>query len=102
MAKKTFKEDINPAMNFISADTVKAKAEVEGGQEPGNETISELRKKAPEGFKLNPLYVETRSKRIQSLIQPSLYEKIKNRAIKEKTSVNEIINSVLLEAFRDE
>ena len=30
-----------------------------------------------EGYKLNPLYIENRSKRLQLLVQPSLYNKVK-------------------------
>lgn len=101
MAKKSFKEDINPAMNFISPESVKAK-EVETithNPDPGK-TISEIRKETPEGFKVNPLYIETRSKRVQILIQPSLYEKLKNQAKEEGVSVNEVINSILLEEYK--
>jgi len=82
---KSFKQDINPAMQFISSTVEKTKE----GTAPD----------PPEGFKKNPLYVETKSKRFQMLIQPSLYEKIKARANDEGKSVNEMIHSILEESF---
>lgn len=87
MPKKTFKENINPALNFISSESI-ARAE-----EP---------QKAPEGYKPNPLYIETKSKRLQLLIQPSLHEKLKKRASQESTSVNDLINTILQEALGEE
>lgn len=56
-----------------------------------------MREKAPEGYKLNPLYIETRSKRIHALLPPSLVESIKERAEKRGVSMNEIINEALSE-----
>lgn len=56
--------------------------------------------KPPEGFKVNPLYVETKSRRLQLLVQPSLYEKMKTRATAEGFSVNELVHSILEEALR--
>ena len=49
----------------------------------------------PEGYKINPFYVETRSKRLQVLMQPSLYEKLKAAAISKKRSVNDHIHTIL-------
>ena len=84
MTKKSFKEHINPAMNFISQE------------ESGREVVH---KKIPEGCKINPLYVETKSKRLQLLIQPSLHEKLKAEAAKKNTSVNDVVNQILNEAL---
>jgi predicted HicB family RNase H-like nuclease len=94
MAKKTFKNDINPAMGFISQESI----------EKVEETATEKKTpaKAPEGYKLNPLYIETKSKRLQLLIQPSTHEKLKNRAKAEGTSVNDLVNSILIEALSEE
>ena len=41
------------------------------------------------------MYIETKSKRVQSLVQPSVYEKIKSIAINKGISVNEAINEAL-------
>ena len=87
--KKSFKSDLNPALQFIS--TV--------AEEP---TTAEIRANAPEGFKPNPLYIETRSKRVQMLIQPSLYEKLKAKAERDGCSVNDTMHKILEEATREE
>lgn len=89
MAKKTFRESINPAMQFISTPTEET-------------TTAPAPAKAPEGYKLNPLYVETKSKRLQLLIQPSIYEKLKSKAQREGRSVNDTVNTILQEALREE
>lgn len=97
MAKKTFKDSINPAMNFISQESIdRAEGEIPataGAKRPD---------KAPEGYKLNPLYIETKSKRLQLLIQPSLHEKLKRKAQAEGTSVNDLVNSILQDALAEE
>lgn len=89
--KKSFKADlsINPAMQFIS---------------PQEETQSEttLPGKAPEGYKENPLYIEKKSKRVQLLMQPSLYEQIKANAQAEGNSINDYIHRTLQKAIKGE
>ena len=99
MTKKSFKDDLNPAMNFISQES---KKKVEKTSSEKIQKSTELRKQAPEGFKVNPLYIEKRSKRIQVLLQPSIYEKIKNKATAEGVSVNEIINNIFIDYFGEE
>lgn len=81
MAKKSFKE--NPALQFIST------ADEEQTEE-----------KAPEGYKLNPLYIETKSRRLQLVLQPSLYKRVKDRAKAGGLSVNEFIHNLLDEATK--
>lgn len=98
MAKKTFKENINPAMSFISQESID-RAE---GETTAKEEATKRPAKAPEGYKLNPLYIETKSKRLQLLIQPSLHEKLKARAKAEGTSVNDIVNTILQDALAEE
>ena len=88
MAKK--KDFKNPALNFISQESIDR---VEAPAPTG---------KAPEGYKLNPLYVETKSKRLQLLIQPSLHEKLKKKAQAEGTSVNDLVNGILQDALAEE
>lgn len=90
MAKKEFKN--NPALAFISKDSID-KAE---GQEE-SKPILKGKKEAPAGYKPNPEYIETKSKRVQILIQPSVHDKLKAIAKAENTSVNEIINIALRE-----
>lgn len=87
--KKSFKADLNPAMQFISTPT-------EDERETTTATAS-----TPEGYKVNPLYIEKRSKRLQLLVQPSLYDKIKAQADAEGCSVNDLIHRVLEDAVND-
>lgn len=60
----------NPALQFITKKT-------------------EQPKEAPDGYKLNPELVEKKSKRVQLVLKPSLYEKLKAAADKAGISVNE-------------
>ena len=92
--KKSFKADLNPAMQFISTP---AEETTTGAGEGVAST-----KDAPEGYKVNPLYIEKRSKRLQLLVQPSLYDKVKAQAETEGCSVNDYIHRVLDEALRGE
>jgi len=88
--KKSFKSDISPAMQFIS--------HVPEQQQLTDSAVLEETTQ-PAGFKKNPLYIETKSKRIQLLMQPSLHEKLKNRADSEGKSVNDLVHSILSESI---
>ena len=89
--KKSFKADLSPAMQFISTPIEETE---ERKSSPGTEN-------APEGYKVNPLYIEKRSKRLQLLVQPSLYDKIKAQADAESCSVNDFIHRVLEDAVKE-
>ena len=47
------------------------------------------------GYKIDPRFHETRSRRLQFLMQPSLYRKIKGLATATDTSVNDVIHTLL-------
>lgn len=83
----------NPAMNFISQESID---KVEGTQAPA--TTPTGGKKAPEGYRLNPEYIETRSKRVQLLVQPSLYAEVQAISTQLGISVNDFIHRALKEA----
>lgn len=87
---KSFKDNLNPAMRFISTPA----------EDQPTAPIKADRAEIPEGYKLNPLYIETKSKRLQLLVQPSLYEKVKAMAADQGTSVNELIHSILEDATK--
>ena len=87
MAKKSFKNNINPAMQFISQDSEDSVKEVAITSED-----------VP--MKLNPKYIETRSKQVTILTKPSLHKRLKEYAAEEMESVNEIINRAF-EEFLD-
>ena len=86
--KKSFKADLNPAMQFISTPT-------EDEREKTTATAP-----APEGYKVNPAYIEKKSRRLQLLMQPSLYDLLKTRAVEEGTSVNNLIHELLERAVK--
>ena len=93
MAKKTFKD--NPALQFISSVNEEREQETPTRAE-------QTTPKAPEGYKANPLYVEIKSRRLQLVLQPSLYDRVKARAKAEGLSVNEYVHKTLDEATREE
>lgn len=83
--KKTFRDDMNPTLQFITL--------------PEEETSTPSEEDAPEGYKVNPLYVEKKSRRLQLLLQPSLYRKLKRRADSEGESINNLVHLILEEAL---
>ena len=98
MSKKSF-TDANPAMAFIStakeqedfALTQPTKEELEAKLDP--KPLNKVSNGVP--MKKNPEYLETKSKRVQMLMQPSLYNSIKEEAEKEGISVNEMMHTIL-------
>lgn len=131
MAKKSFKSALNnPAMQFISvAEEVppvqveQPKKEIEkkqtaatpASQKSPKKTASKpaqtvapkmaqekAASKAPEGYKVNPMYVEVKSKRVQLVLQPSLFEKVKALAEKNGDSVNNTVHAILEQATAEE
>lgn len=90
MAKKSFKD--NPALQFIST----------AGQEEAKQAEKTSPAKAPEGYKPNPLYIEKKTKRVQLVLQPSLFDRVKATADAKKLSVNEFVHQLLEEATREE
>lgn len=111
--KKSFATQQNPALAFISAQEAAPQEAEDNNASATNDAKkaaeatqkNRLRIKtsgAPEGFKANPLFVETKSRRMQLLVQPSLYDAIKARATAEGTSVNELVHSILEAAIKGE
>ena len=74
MAKKDFTK--NPALQFISTPTETAPS----SSEP------------PVGYKIDPAFIETKSRRVQLLIQPSVFNAVDRIARKKGISRNEAIN----------
>ena len=79
----TAQKTINPALSFISQQP-------EAAQE-----------QAAAPIKINPLFVETKSRRLQVLMQPSLHARLKKLAYEKGISFNELLHSTL-EAYADE
>ncbi len=91
MAKKNFKTN-NPALQFISSAPE---------PEPQEAVAAVSSRKAPAGYKVNPFYVETKSKRLQFVVQPSLYDRVKAAAKENGLSINEFIHRTLDEATKE-
>lgn len=102
--KKNFTAQQNPALAFISAQEPESKAEEKPRyqqKEPDASNAASIKTTdAPEGFKANPLFVETKSRRMQLLVQPSLHNAIKAKAMAEGQSVNEFVHSILEAAIK--
>ena len=100
---KGFKQpkiEIAPELQFISKETIAA---VDGAEEAKVEApIPKGKEKPPEGYKLNPMYIEVKSKRVQLVLQPSLYTKVKAAADAAGISFNEFCHSLLEEATRED
>lgn len=92
-SKKSFKAALNPAAQFISIP--------ETQEEPTPSAAPERLKAsaAPEGYKVNPAYIEKKTRRLQLLMRPSLYDRVKARAEAEGQSVNEMIDTLLEDAL---
>lgn len=95
--KKSFVTDNdNPALAFISQESKDA---VDRGEDSRRADTS---LKAPEGYKINPLYIETKTKRVQLVWQPSLFEKVKAASRAEGISLNEYVHRVLRAAVGED
>ena len=103
MAKK---KDFTGAtsMQFISQETIDKvdQPEKKPSTRKKKTTTPKGTEKAPEGYKINPKYIETKSKRVQMLIQPSLHEKAKAVSNDLGISLNDFINRAIQEAVYNE
>lgn len=79
-AKKTFVEDLNPALAFIG--TQKTGAAPEMGADPDR-------------FVFQAQSRETKSRRLQLLVKPSTHAALKGQADRAGTSLNAYINAIL-------
>ena len=84
MAKKDFNNIPNATLDYFISDESKGKVDGKPKQ-----------KAQPKGYKPNPDFIETKSKRVQVLVQPSVYDKVKAKAEAKGISTNEAINEAL-------
>jgi len=106
MTKKSFKRS-EPALAFISgaeeekrppkakATSKPATKKATAPKSPKAKPTTKDRETAPEGYKIAPQYVELKTKRVQLLVQPSLYEAVKAKASSLGISTNEAISEAL-------
>ena len=100
--KKTFKRT-DPNLTFISgAEEEKRPPKAKPtskkdktSEHPKAKARTKDGEKAPEGYKLAPQYIELKTKRVQLLVQPSLYEAVKAKASSLGISTNEAISEAL-------
>lgn len=89
--KKDFKKaagaEAVTAMQFL--DTEEPEVE-ETKQEPDT---------PPKGYKINPKYIEVKSKRVQLVFRPSLYERLRAEAKRQGTSMNDLLHVILDKAL---
>lgn len=95
MAKKDFKGD-NPALAFITVPEEEPTAPAPTGTAPTLPTVEQAGK-PPKGYKLDPRYIETKSKRVQLLMQPSIADAAKKYATAQGLSMNELVALALKE-----
>ena len=92
MKKKSFMD--NPIMQFLSTAEKSHEAVQEKSVNISPEYLA-LIGNPPEGYKINPIYVETKKRRLQLVLKPSLYKKVKDKASQQGISVNEYVHRVL-------
>jgi predicted HicB family RNase H-like nuclease len=85
MSKKSFK-DSNPALQFIS---VASQEEEAANTDNTQNTLNT--------FNTSNLKKERKSKRLNLLLQPSVVEKVEKIATMKRTSLNDLINTLLKE-----
>jgi len=87
MAKKSFKDAPAAAAMFIS-EPAAAPAEPAAPAITGSTT-------PPQGYRVNHAFVETKSKRVQLLMQPTLHARIKDAAAAQGLSFNDYVHRIL-------
>lgn len=106
MSKKNFTDQLNQAQAewFISPET---KAKVDGTHTPEPAPEAQENGQTCLDPRENALIYdqktdhETKSKRVQLLLKPSIFEALKERAVNEHTSVNDLINTLLLNSLKE-
>ena len=96
MAKKKVIDESNPALQFITgSQNDAAQPSAEAMQPNVAAVISSAQTEVPTGYKLNPMFLEVKSKRVQLIMQPSLFERTKEAADRKGISLNEYVHRAL-------
>lgn len=88
---------IQGAEQNIEKTKVKAEAEAPKKTTPQAAREEEI----PDGYKLNPEYIEKRTRRVQIILQPSIYKAAKKIADKRKVSFNDLVHNLLEECVKN-
>ena len=92
--KKQF--STNPALQFISAG--EEEEQLHAVPDQGGSTLTGSA--PPAGYKPNPLYIEKKTKRIQLVMQPSVYQTAKAAADAAGVSFNEFVHKAIEAAIK--
>lgn len=102
MAKKSFMNKDNPAMQFISAPAAETETEAAvpvTAPAPAEEVMAEpAPRSGSKDIFIPPRSGEHKTKRAQLLMTPSLHEKVVKKAVSLNMSFNEFVN-LLLEKY---
>lgn len=100
MAKKSFMNADNPAMQFISEPLSMPSEEEPAKESPVEKPMEKTPEDNPQAskadaFDIAPKSAEHKSKRAQLLMTPSLHQKVCKKADSLNMSFNELVNLVL-------
>ena len=110
--KKNFSD--NPALQFISSADDEGAPDIPAAQAQAadagsverdpfdGKTLTQIMNEAPEGYKLNPLYVERRTRRVQLVFTQSSYDALKSMSRETGRSVNDMVNQAVEEFLQRE
>lgn len=87
----------SPAKQFISTGKDEQAAST-AADKPGRRVFKERETpEAPEGFYVNPMFIERKTRRIQLVLKPSVYDRAKAMAEAKGLSFNEYVHRALEE-----
>lgn len=97
LKKDLSKAEEHPAEMFITKPEEKAASAGAGAEGRKRRVYTGTRQtlEAPDGYKVNPLYIEKKTRRIQLILQPSIYERAKDMADALGLSFNEYVHRAL-------
>lgn len=96
MAKKSFKDIQGAAAMFISDPAPAVPAEPAAPAQATTGTVT-----PPQGYRVNHAVIETKSKRVQLLMQPTLHARIKAAADAQGLSFNDLVHRILEDAVKE-
>lgn len=88
----------NPAFDMLSSYTETENENAEKSAKktpPKNKTAKTLREKAEKPKTFEPIRKEQKSKRLNLLLKPSIYEKLESKAKEFDVSINELVNQII-------
>lgn len=93
--KKSFTQS-SPAMAYINIPEGEVEDKANEAQADTTKTTTKAKPRAKSSkVMITPKDAETKSRRVQILLQPSVYEAVKQLAEDNNTSVNDTINTIL-------